>query len=455
MNWEIVNYVFDTLEDNHEHNLNNGKNIYGKGSWACSLRYHGDTFYLCFSSNDMKQFYIFRTKDIENGRWERSVIQGLHHDPSMLFDEGRVYVIHGNGDIRITELTEDATALKPDGLNQLMFETEREGIGLRCEGCHAYKLNGYYYLFFIEWPKSGNGRRRQLCYRSMNLLGPYEHQVILDDDMGYHNKGVAQGGIVDTPAGEWYAFLFQDHDAVGRIPCVVPVTWSDEWPVFGWDGKVPKTFEAQLPKSETKPLVISDEFEYFENKLGLNWQWNHNPDNQLWSLLARPGFLRLVTGHLTSSVEYARNTLSQRTEGPVCSGMILLEVNHMNPGDRAGLVAMQHHFGWVGIQVADSGERYVAMCVNEGKESEETVDCIRYESNSIYLKINFDFEDSKDLATFYYSGDGVEWRLIGTPFQLRYTLDHFMGCRIGLFNYATKQIGGYADFDYFHYTHSL
>jgi beta-xylosidase len=454
MNWEIVNYVFDTLEDNDEHNLINGKNIYSKGSWASSLRYHDDTFYVCFSSNDMKQFYIYRTKDIENGRWERTVIHCLLHDPSLLFDEGHVYVIYGNGDIRITELTEDATALKPDGINQLLFETEREEIGLRCEGCHAYKLNGYYYLFFIEWPKNGNGRRRQLCYRSKELLGPYEHKIILDDDMGYHNKGVAQGGIIDTTDEKWYAFLFQDHDAVGRIPCVVPVTWIDDWPIFGIGGKVPEAFEASLPMSEAKPLVISDEFEYSENKLALNWQWNHNPDNQLWSLLERPGFLRMKTGHLTSSVEYARNTLTQRTEGPVCSGVTLLEVSHMKPGDRAGLVALQHHFGWVGIQVEDDRYCYVSMCVKGDNGFEQTVEHYRFESNQIFLKIDFDFKDSIDLATFYFSEDGVAWHQIGHQLQLKYTLDHFMGCRIGLFNYATRQIGGYADFDYFRYMKS-
>src|SRR5690606_23862116 len=127
---------------------------------------------------------------------------------SLLFDDGRVFVIYGNGEIRIKELTEDATAIQPGGINRLLFTTEREGIGLRCEGCHAYKINGYYYLFFIDWPTVGNKRRRVLCYRSRELLGPYEHRVLLDDDMGYFNNGVAQGGIVDTPSGEWYAVLF-------------------------------------------------------------------------------------------------------------------------------------------------------------------------------------------------------------------------------------------------------
>ncbi|GAE36113.1 glycoside hydrolase family 43 protein [Halalkalibacter akibai] len=449
--WEIVNYVFDFLEDNVEHNLLHGNNIYGQGSWAASLRFHDDTFYVCFSSNDTNQFYVYRTKDIENGNWERSVIQGLYHDPSMLFDEGSIFVIYGNGDIRITELTEDATALKKDGINQLLFETEREGISLRCEGCHAYKLNGYYYLFFIEWPKIGNGRRRQLCYRSKDLLGPYEHRIVLDDDLGYHNKGVAQGGIVDTIAGEWYAFLFQDHDAVGRVPCVVPVTWSDDWPVFGIDGIVPAKFKARLPKSETKPLVRNDEFNCSENKLSLNWQWNHNPDHELWSLTERPGFLRLKTGSLTHSVEFARNTLTQRTEGPACSGMTLMEVHNMKPGDKAGLVALQHDFGLVGIQVLDTGERYISMCVKGNDGNEETVESIRFEGHQIYLKIDFNFCDSNDLATFHYSDDGLKWCQIGPPLQLKYTLNHFMGCRIGLFNYATKESSGFVDFDHFNY----
>ena len=40
----------------------------------------------------------------------------------------------------------------------------------------------------------------------------------MNDDRGYWDQGVAQGGIVDTPEGDWYAVLFQDSGAVGRIP---------------------------------------------------------------------------------------------------------------------------------------------------------------------------------------------------------------------------------------------
>ena len=37
VNWEIVNYVFDTLEDMDNLALRNGENNYGKGQWATTL----------------------------------------------------------------------------------------------------------------------------------------------------------------------------------------------------------------------------------------------------------------------------------------------------------------------------------------------------------------------------------------------------------------------------------
>ncbi|MEK0313261.1 glycoside hydrolase family 43 protein [Cohnella sp. 56] len=452
MHWELVGYVFDKLEDNDAHRLNDGKGIYGNGSWAASLRHHQGVFYVAFSCNDMNRFYVYRTTDIERGPWERTVIEGLHHDPGLLFDEdGRVYVIYGNGDIRIRELTACAAAPLEGGVDRLLFETERAGIGLRCEGCHAYRLNGYYYLFFIEWPNSGNRRRRQLVYRSRALLGPYERRIVLDDDMGCRNNGVAQGGIVDTPAGEWYAVLFQDRDAVGRVPCVVPMRWEDDWPVLGADGRVPESFEVTLPGSASKPLVIGDEFDYTDNRLALNWQWNHNPDDRLWSVTERPGWLRLATGAIADRIERARNTLTQRTEGPVCAGETLLDASGMKPGDRAGLVALQSGFGTVGVWAGERGERRVAMCVRGEDGSERIVDSLPFAGEVIRLRIQFDFRDGRDTAVFAYAADGEAWRTIGSPLKLKYTLDHFMGYRIGLFNYATRERGGFADFDYFRY----
>jgi beta-xylosidase len=38
VNWEIVNYCYDTLDDVDALNLENGKNAYGSGSWASCIR---------------------------------------------------------------------------------------------------------------------------------------------------------------------------------------------------------------------------------------------------------------------------------------------------------------------------------------------------------------------------------------------------------------------------------
>ena len=65
-------------------------------------------------------------------------------------------------------------------------------------------------------------------------------------------------GIIDTPPGDWYAYLFQDHGAVGRIPYLVPVKWEDGWPVIGENGKVPDTLNLPASKGLIPGIVAPD-----------------------------------------------------------------------------------------------------------------------------------------------------------------------------------------------------
>ena len=69
VNWEIVNYVYDRIGENDAANLTNGKNMYGKGSWAASLKYNKGTYYCSFMSYTTNKTYIYQTKDFENGTW--------------------------------------------------------------------------------------------------------------------------------------------------------------------------------------------------------------------------------------------------------------------------------------------------------------------------------------------------------------------------------------------------
>lgn len=246
VHWNIVNYVYDILEEDDNQRLSNNENEYGKGSWASSLRYHDGKYYVVFSSSTSGKTYIYQTTDIENGPWTRSTLP-FYHDMSLLFDDdGRVYLVYGGGDIRIVELSSDATAVKEGGLNKIIIKDSSlvagPDVGLQAEGAHIQKINGKYYISLITWPKGG--MRTQLVFRSDTIDGPYEGKVVLQD------AGIAQGGLIDTVNGDWYAFLFGDRGSVGRIPYLVPVTWEDGWPVFGLDGKVPAEISLPLHKEE-------------------------------------------------------------------------------------------------------------------------------------------------------------------------------------------------------------
>ncbi len=451
VNWEMVSYLYETIEDNSAYRLEENQNVYGKGQWAASLRYHEGKYYVCFDCNDLNKTFIYYSDDIEGGIWQRHELEGIYHDSSLLFDKGRLYIIYNGGDIMIRELEPDGSAVKKGGLHQLLFKTPTDQIMLRCEGCHAYRIGDYYYLQFIEWPNDGNRRRRQICYRSKELLGNYERKVILDDDMGYQNCGVAQGAMVDTPAGDWYAVLFQDHGAVGRIPHLVPVTWLEDWPMMGLEQKAPLNFPLKYPSKKKPSFYGSDDFDHRENVLSPIWQWNHNPDPQRWSFTEHPGYLRLKTGRITKDVLQARNTLTQRTKGPTCAMSVLISTEGMRPGDCAGFLALQSHYGLIGIEVSSDGKRSIIRRNNIPEQYNQLEACIQLRNEEVYLKISFDFTDSVDLAQFYYSYDNKEWLQVGTPLRMKYTLDHFMGYRIGLYCYATMNSGGYADFKKFCY----
>jgi len=456
VNWEIVNYVYDILDDSDVSALRNGANSYGKGSWAASLRYHNNTFYVLVASFSTNHTYMYQTEDIENRTFRRYVLSDtkVYHDPSLLFDDdGRVYVVYDGGTLKLIELTQDATAILPGGCDKIIIENADVGGsgGLPAEGSHFYKLNGMYYLFLIAWPNPGKDRRIELCYRASHIEGPYEGQVVLDDDMGYNMMGVAQGGIVDTPEGNWYAMLFQDHGAVGRIPVLVPVTWEDDWPVFGIDGKVPHHMKLPSLGKVNDNLIVSDEFNP-GTTLPLAWQWNHNPVNSLWSLEERAGYLRLKSGEICNGLLEARNTLTQRTLGPVCAGTIAVDVTNMRDGDFTGLAALQEWYGYVGIKMV-GGIKYIIM-VNASSGQAVEVEIINTERNRIYLGVDFDF-DGPDTARFYYNYDELNWNPIGDTLKMQYRLSHFTGYRFALFYYSTANIGGFVDFDYFRFLGKL
>jgi beta-xylosidase len=445
INWEIVNYAYNVLDTADALTLKNGKNAYGRGSWASCIRYNKGTFYVSTFSSTTGKTYIWSTNDIEKGPWKEVSFSPSFHDHTLVFDDdGRIYLIYGNKKLTLVELNADLSGVKPGGTNQVIIENSSapsgndSGLG---EGSQLFKVNGKYYLFNITWPRGG--MRTVVIHRADRITGPWEGRLAFQD------LGVAQGGIVDTPEGNWFAYLFRDYGSVGRIPYLVPVKWEDGWPVLGVDGKVPVTLKLPASKGLIPGIVASDEFSRRkgEPSLPLVWQWNHNPDNNLWSVSKRKGFLRLTTGRIDTILVTARNTLTQRTFGPECYGSTCMDVSNMKEGDFAGLTLLQRKFGIAGVKYLNGIKSVVMINAQTGKPVE--TENIPLKQKTVYLKAECDFRDKTDIASFFYSLDGKSWIPIGTQLKMEYSMPHFMGYRFGLFNYSTKTPGGYVDFDWF------
>ncbi|MDO4283785.1 MAG: glycoside hydrolase 43 family protein [Eubacteriales bacterium] len=498
--WEIVSYIFETLEDDEAYHLQNGKNAYGKGQWATSLAHHNGRFYACFVSWDEGKTYLYSSDDIEKSGWERIEIPEVFHDMSFLFWKDRAYLVYGNGEIGIVELEPDLSGLRQGGLRRLLFKAPADGMRLRCEGCRAVVRDGMIYLLFIDWPQQG--LRRVVCYRSGQPEGPYECRVLLHDDGGMAGHGVAQGTLIQGEDGEWYGMFFQDRGAVGRIPYLMPVVWEEGWPVPGTeeetgsgsdaiqkDGKriapvrweMPeqpgeiKSGETQSGGTQTEedreahtpecaahrenaegkqhenvgyPVCGSDSFARGEDSLPLFWQWNHNPDPSCWSLTRRPGWLRLTAGQPADSLLRARNTLTQRTMEPGCVCEVTLDVSGMKEGDYAGLCALQGRYGQIGAAVRGGRTwiRTVIRSQNEERASDRE-EWLGFDGTKLFLRVIFDYRDGVDLASFYWKSETEgSWQKLGETLPMIYTLDVFVGYRIGLFCYSPEKTGGYADF---------
>lgn len=475
VNWEHAAYIYDRLDSTAAQRLENGENIYGRGMWAASFRFHRGMFYVCFVANDTGKTYLYMSEFIA-GPWEKHQIEGFYHDCSLLFDGDDVYIAYGNKEIYITQLNQALTAPLAGGLHRLAV-SDAGHPGLGYEGTHFYKINGKYYLFFIHSLRD-RWMRTEACFVADAIDGAFVGGDILVDDRGYCSQGVAQGGIVDTPDGKWYAVLFQDYGAVGRLPVLVPVTWEADYPLFGTDRRIPQQFEVPYGRSDYiyEPLVQSDDFRKASGLLegkererygcyGLKsvWQFNHEPDLRLVRQDAERGILWIETGKVCQNLLQAANVLTQRMFFPQCAGEVTVDAAALKTGDYAGICALQGCYGMAAVTRRDDGF-YVVMKGRTAKKSmqaspendmEDTEqEAVRIGQSIVRLRIEADFWQMKDEARFFYyseEGGNGTWRQIGAAQKLYFGLDHFTGCRFGLFVYATEKAGGRAGFSAFCY----
>ena len=459
LNWKTVGYVFDKLTDSPKYDFQEGT-VYGRGQWATSLKYHNGKFWALLAPNEagaMGDTYIFTAEKAE-GPWTIHSRLRHFHDATLFFDDdGTPYVFFGTGEM--CQLTRDLKGVV-EGSHRHYFQREADERGL-LEGTRVIKHNGTYYALLISHVYAPGRHRREVCYRTKDLKGSWEKNTILESDFGGFSY-LAQGTIVDTQEGDWYGVMFQDRGGVGRVLTLSPVRWIDGWPQLGdEDGKVPDMMRVYKSGQPEAHIVCADDFS--SSKLGLHWQWNHNPIDNAWSLTERPGFLRLKTSRVVENLYLAPNTLTQRMEGPTCSGSIMMDLTKMKDGDCTGLAAFN---GDSGVLTIKKKGKKLTLEMSEQKVQlddrtkavtnldEKVIESVELKQNKIWLRLDGDFQPRhNDAANFYYSLDGEQWTQIGTK-NYRMIFDYrrfFMGSKFAIFNYATKKAGGYVDVDSFDY----
>lgn len=478
VNWEFLAYAADKLDFGPAYRLEDGKNIYGRGIWAPSLRYRDGTFYI-FSNVNGRATQIYSATDPKGPWTHREMKRGLH-DLSVLFeDDGKAYAVWEHQEMHIGQLTDDLTDIVP-GTEQVLF-TKTAGMG---EGAHFYKIDGRYYILSANYA----GGFRMPAARADHLYGPYEvnQAISKDEDFGMgaghrlqddkpdpnrpiavlaptpsaaHKNTLHQGGIVLTPAGEWWGFSMTDYNSVGRLLGLSPITWQDGWPMFGLPGnlgRTPRTWVKPKLAPGSAPHPIKAPYERSDDFAGASlkpiWQWNHVPVDARWSLAERPGFLRLHTLPAASFWE-ARNTLTQRAIGPLSSPTVALDVAGLAPGDSAGLALLNLPYATLGVEKNKDG---LALVLYDQARQESTR--VALGATRVWLRADCDFLTEQ--ARFSYAVDGKTFVPIGQPFTTVFQLTTFQGVRYGLFAYNRAGApGGHVDVDsvdvYEPYPHGL
>lgn len=437
VNWTLIAHVYDRFDwpgwDENKH--------YGGGSWAPSIRYHDGKFWVFFCTPHEGLMMSYAADP--HGPWSPlhpvKQVEGWE-DPCPLWDDdGNAYLGRsrlGAGPIIIHKMSPDGKQLLDDGVTVYT--------GPVAEGTKFYKQDGYYYICI---PEGGVSTGWQTMLRSRDIYGPYEKKAVLEQGTTSIN-GPHQGALVSTPTGEWWFYHFQMTEPLGRVVHLQPARWKDGWPLIGVDVDMngigePVHVWTKPGTGKTVPATTPQTNDDFSSaRLGVQWQWNHNPVNEAWSLAARPGRLTL-TALQAENLQASCNMCTQKAMGYESEATLAMDFSRFAEGQRGGLLCMGHAFNGIGI-MRENDKNYLYLENNGKPEKMQPVT-----GKTIYLKATLNAKTNQH--RLYYSFDNKKYTPCGEAYVLYF--GHWKGSRVGLFSYNTQASGGEASFDWFTYQH--
>ncbi|MCM1520605.1 MAG: glycoside hydrolase 43 family protein [Lachnoclostridium sp.] len=429
VNWRLIGRVYDSIDLP-------GYSVmakYAEGTWAPALRYHDGKFYIYVCTPSEGLFMTTATDPA--GPWEPlHLVKGIEkwEDPCPFWDEdGEAYLVrsrHRAGPIIIHRMSHDGRELLDDGVTVYH--------GPVAEGPKIFKKDGYYY---ISIPEGGVSTGWQTILRSRDIYGPYESRRVLETGSTRIN-GPHQGALVDTPDGsQWWFYHFQNGGVRGRVVHLQPVEWREGFPFIGadYDGNgigEPMRF-CPMPSitSSGEKFTISTSDDFSSPRVGLQWQFNHNPDTAFFAIDTINRSFDIIP-QPADILRNALNQLTQRLTGYRSEATVRLDFSMMQPGDRAGLECIGKEFHGAGVMIREDG---IPVIYAEADSSAIVYTTPLPEKiGHVYLRLTADAPANS--FSFYYSLDGKDYTTVGEPFRMQ--SGFWKGVRPGLYAYTTSTI---------------
>ena len=455
VNWRIINHVFKEQEPAEIF----AKPQHGGGVWAAAIRFHEGEFYIYYPDPDFG-IYLTKAKN-PYGEWSKPILiksaKGWIDPCPFWDDDGKAYLVHAFAGSRagiksvlvVNRMSADGTKLIDDGT--LIFDGHDEDSTV--EGPKLYKRNGFYYVFA---PAGGVPTGWQIVLRSKNIYGPYEKKVVLAQGKTNIN-GPHQGAWVTTQTGEDWFLHFQDKGAFGRVVHLEPMIWKNDFPVIGddldGDGIGEPVLTHKKPNvGKNYPIetpVDSDEFN--DDKIGLQWQWQANPQATWAFPFPQNGALKMLSVDLPENFDNfwdLPNLLLQKFPAEEFTATAKIKLAPRFDGEKFGLIVMGYDYSYISV-TNKQGKLYVSQSTvkDADKKSKEveTTD-IEITDKTFYLRVKVGKEAT---CNFSFSANGINFQNVGHDFKARE--GKWIGAKVGFFFVRNGKFNdaGSADIDWF------
>lgn len=482
----------------------------GRGFWAPDISYHDGKFYITatYRLNDdgmpyRKQFIM--SSDRPEGPYSKpAIIDEDGIDPSIFVDDdGRKYMLLNRG-ARILELDRDCT--KQISKAELLFYGDHKRAP---EGPHLLKKDGCYYLFEAEGG-TGPGHRVTVS-RSKTLKGVYEpcpyNPIMRQEDDKAAIQRCGHGKPVCTQNGQWFMvylcgrMIDGRYSLLGRETALDPITWTmDGWPIVN-NLKGPSVIN-NMPKLPYSPYDDDNAYDFTKGKVSLDWMYPRPPRENSF-VNQEDGLIINGTGEDLSSTQCRSVILRRQTEF-IFESIASMNLSLPKEGQDAGVTCYYDEntylkFGLFANYVPniecnedilvedEADEKKDTTDIEETKEKDETVTKVEdknekksftdkyyigvvehigdeYEDMTVGIDVTaelpkeaktgaidiwFKIETEYLTRRFYYSFDGIKYKLAGTLDNVFYLCDEgikkgkrFTGAMVGMYAHA-GEVGGY------------